>query len=137
MSGKKYDSEKLKTNLLYKTLVNELEDVVKVLTFGANKYGENNWQQLEGGFDRYSAALFRHINARLRGEHTDAESGLSHLSHAACCLLFMMYLDNSSSRVRGLNYHSVFVDEGPNPVKPFEIKGQYYSDHTSKFWDND
>lgn len=94
--GKKFDSEKLRTELLYKDLVVELEGIAKVLTFGASKYNARNWMDLVNGFERYSAAAIRHLNARFKGEETDPESGLSHLSHALTCILFMQYLDNNS-----------------------------------------
>lgn len=93
--GMKFDGDKIKTELLYKDFVNELEEIAGVLTFGANKYAPRSWQTVLNGFERYYAALIRHTNARLKGELTDSESGRSHLSHAACCLLFMMRLDSN------------------------------------------
>lgn len=134
MSGKKFDSEKLKVELLYSTLVNELEDVAKVLTFGANKYGRNNWQELDEGFERYSAALFRHINARLKGQHNDPESGLTHLSHAACCLLFMMHLDKKDDGwIEGL----LKKIDLARPKSIFDNNGIHYGDSTSIFFDEE
>lgn len=70
-----------------------LEEVVKVLTFGARKYGEGNWRMLENGPVRYFDAAQRHLAAWLAGQKTDAESGLPHLAHAACSLLFMLSLE--------------------------------------------
>lgn len=93
--GKKYDKDKLPIDLLYVDLVNELEDVTKVLQFGAKKYGARNWQNLEGGKERYNAALLRHLAEYNKGVLLDEESGLPHLSHAATCLLFLMYLNNN------------------------------------------
>lgn len=93
--GMKFDGEKIKTELLYQDFVNELEEVASVLTFGANKYAARSWKTVPNGFERYYAALIRHTNARIKGEMIDPESGKSHLSHAACCLLFMMGLDST------------------------------------------
>lgn len=69
-----------------------LQSIVDVLQFGAMKYGDNNWRTVEHGKRRYFAAAMRHLVAWALGEETDRESGLPHLAHAACCLLFMMEL---------------------------------------------
>lgn len=69
---------------------NAIGDVAKVLTFGANKYGPNNWQNVKSFHSRYSAALLRHVLARCTGEITDPESGLFHLAHAATNALFLL-----------------------------------------------
>lgn len=67
--------------------LSELE-VVKVLTFGAGKYAPDNWKKIESR--RYVDAAGRHINAHRRGETKDSESGLHHLAHAICCLMFQL-----------------------------------------------
>lgn len=69
-----------------------LEGMANVLTFGAKKYAAWNWQ-LGGGFKwtRVLASTFRHLFAFARGEDNDPESGLSHISHAQCNLLFLAY----------------------------------------------
>lgn len=73
-----------------------LEGMVRVLEFGANKYSRNNWMT-NGGFSyrRVLTACMRHLFAYLSGEDKDPESGLSHIHHAQCNLLFLaMYLTN-------------------------------------------
>lgn len=71
--------------------------VVDVLGYGAylaprpdgtKGYGENNWQGIPT-LDYYDAAL-RHLTAWKLGERLDSASGLPHLAHAACCVLFML-----------------------------------------------
>ncbi len=66
-----------------------IEAIARVLTYGAGKYGDRNW---EGGlaWGRVFAACMRHLWAWWRGEGVDEESGLSHLAHAACCLVFLI-----------------------------------------------
>lgn len=64
--------------------------VARVLTFGAEKYGRDNWQKVENLEVRYLDAALRHINAYQRGEKADPESGESHLAHAVCSLMFML-----------------------------------------------
>jgi len=66
-----------------------VDEIAQVLTFGAAKYDANNWCR-GARWGRYFAALCRHIFAWWRGENLDPETGLSHLAHAGCCLLFLM-----------------------------------------------
>ena len=83
--GVKHDQGKPKFSLV--PPLAELE-VVKVLTFGAEKYAPDNWKKIDP--IRYVDAAGRHINAHRRGETADAESGLHHLAHAICCLMFQL-----------------------------------------------
>lgn len=69
-----------------------IEEVVKVFTMGAQKYGANTWQNLPDGYNRYKAALLRHLTAYDRGERKDAESGLSPLAHVAWNAIAMLYI---------------------------------------------
>jgi hypothetical protein len=85
---KKDDSGKTRLDLLP---FEALEEVGRVLTFGANDYGANNWTK---GCDwsRYLGACLRHVFSWASGEDKDPKSGLSHLAHAVCCLLFLWSL---------------------------------------------
>ncbi len=87
--GKKDDSEKIRVELLP---AGALLEVAKVLTFGASKYGANNWQNVRP-IARYYAAALRHLFARIRGQRFDPETGFHHLAHAACCILFMLSIE--------------------------------------------
>lgn len=82
--GMKHDSEKIQLELLS---TKWLLGVGRVLTFGAKKYASHNWRK---GIQqsRLLGASLRHILAYLDGEDLDQESGLSHLFHASCCLMF-------------------------------------------------
>ena len=75
-----------------------VRQIVQVLTFGAAKYAPENWQQVPNAKRRYFAALMRHLTAWWDGEKVDPETGLSHLAHAGCCLLFMMWLDDREAK---------------------------------------
>lgn len=68
----------------------DLEDVVEVYTFGAEKYGPHTWRDLEDGFDRYKAALLRHLVSFDSGEEFDEESGLPALAHMAWNAIAML-----------------------------------------------
>jgi hypothetical protein len=63
-------------------------DFVQVLTDGAEKYFDRNWER---GLSWTSvlASLKRHIAAIERGEDYDPESGRLHIAHAACNVHFL------------------------------------------------
>lgn len=98
MSGKaiKFDGEKPRMELLP---MEALEEISKVLTFGAKKYttqgengeidGANNWR-LGFAWGRLQGSLLRHMSKFQQGEDIDPESGLPHLAHAGCCILFLL-----------------------------------------------
>lgn len=84
---KKFDAGKSRLTLLP---FKQLEQVADILAFGAEKYGLGNW--LKGtGWSRFLDAALRHVTAFSRDEDNDPETGKSHLAHAICCLLFVMY----------------------------------------------
>ena len=99
--GKKYDGEKPR---LYLLPPHTLVEVGKVLTFGAAKYDEHNWKKLDNLQNRYTGAALRHIFAHMAGEELDPETGLDHLAHALCCLMFKLEakLENGESKEEGL-----------------------------------
>lgn len=72
-----------------------VQAVVEVLTYGAKKYAPDNWRKVEGGRWRYYGAAMRHLVAWWRGERNDPETGMHHLAHAGCCVLFLLALDQS------------------------------------------
>lgn len=76
--GRKDDNGKLRWDLLP---LNLIEKVVEVYTFGAQKYAPNSWQNLEDGYNRYKAAMFRHLMEFEKGNVIDDESGKEHLAH--------------------------------------------------------
>ena len=90
-SALKFDDDKLPVNLLSSEA---LLQTAAVLKFGANKYHAHNWRD---GFvwSRPLAAAMRHIMAYNDGEDKDPESGLSHLAHAACCIMFLLEFEKT------------------------------------------
>ena len=85
MSGKRFNSGKVRIDLIPANA--ELE-VAKVLTNGAEKYGDNNWEK---GMDWTNViqSMARHLNAIRRGEDYDKESGLLHSAHVAANALML------------------------------------------------
>lgn len=104
--GKKFDQKKPDWSLLE---LKDIEEAVKVLTFGIEKYGRDNWKKVEDRENRYFAALNRHLKSyRVANENDnveemfDEETGLSHLSHALCCVLFLMEFQRDKFIEKGL-----------------------------------
>lgn len=70
-----------------------------VLTHGASKYAANNW--LRGmSWTVVFGAVLRHLFAWFMGERLDRKekggSGLPHLYHAACGIMFLAHYDDSA-----------------------------------------
>lgn len=89
--SKKYDKGKRRFDLVDLSTVGAIADV---LGFGAQKYGENTWQDLPDGEKRYFAALLRHLEAHQKGDLIDVESGLAHIYHVLTNAFFLTYLFN-------------------------------------------
>lgn len=88
--GRKFDHEKPRYDLVPWEC---MDDVARVLTFGATKYAPDNWKYVKGARWRYIGAAFRHLAAMAMGETNDPETGLPHAAHAVCCLLFRGWFD--------------------------------------------
>lgn len=91
----KFDKDKLPLNLISTQALNQIAAVLK---FGADKYAEHNWRK---GFawSRPLAAALRHITAFNDGEDKDPESGLSHIAHAMCCLMFILEFEKTHTEL--------------------------------------
>lgn len=70
----------------------EIEDIVKVYTAGSKKYGDNTWQNLPNGLQRYKAALFRHLLEFEKGNEIDNETGCRHLAQVAWNAIAMLWI---------------------------------------------
>jgi hypothetical protein len=84
--GLKHDHGKPPLSLIDR---HAIEQIGLVLAFGAKKYAAHNWR---GGieYSRLIDAALRHLYAFADGEDTDPESGLSHIAHAGCCVVFLL-----------------------------------------------
>ena len=65
------------------------EAMAKVLEYGCTKYDEGNWKK--GYINKFSSAdsLFRHLHQIATGELNDEESGLPHIGHLMCNVMFL------------------------------------------------
>lgn len=84
--GRKFDGGKPRYGLLPPLA---MKATAEVLTFGAEKYEPDNWKHVPESKTRYFDALERHVWAWKMGEQMDPESGMHHLAHALCCLMFL------------------------------------------------
>lgn len=85
--GVKYDQGKSPLSILTKE---SLKAEADALSYGAAKYGKNNYKK---GMDwcRVIDACMRHLVAFNSKEDIDSESGLSHLAHAKANLAILIY----------------------------------------------
>lgn len=90
--AKKSDGEKVRLDLLSTPAI---VGIGQVLTFGAQKYADHNWRS-GMKWSRLIAAAMRHLFAFAHGEDVDPESGLSHVDHALCCLMFLSEYQKSA-----------------------------------------
>lgn len=86
--GKKFDQGKERIELMPSEFIFAVSDV---LTFGADKYEDRNWEK-GMHWSRVFGACMRHMWAWWNPlvSDKDEETGKSHLWHAACCLAFLI-----------------------------------------------
>lgn len=84
-TGTKHDAGKPPMGLLSGIA---LRGLATVLGFGKGKYAAHNWR---GGiaWSRLIDACVRHLFAFIDGEDIDPESGLPHIDHLACDVMFL------------------------------------------------
>lgn len=83
--GQKADTGKPPCELLSP---DALIGTANVLAFGARKYAAHNWRK-GLAWSRLIGACMRHLLAFMRGEDLDQETGLPHLDHLACEVMFL------------------------------------------------
>lgn len=86
--GVKFDADKVRVDLID---ADALEELAKVLTFGAQKYAEDNWRK-GISYRRIIAAAFRHLLCIMRGRDYDEETNLPHAAHLMCCAMFLIWM---------------------------------------------
>lgn len=85
--GVKFDQNKPDLSILTSESLN---GEAAAFTYGANKYGKNNYK-LGMDWSRVISASLRHIFAFNAKEDNDPESKLNHLYHAKACLAMLIY----------------------------------------------
>lgn len=82
--------------------------VIRVLEFGEKKYAKGNWAKGMSWSVCYSCTM-SHLTKAFAGEENDEESGLTHLAHALCNIIFL------------LGYRDLYP-EGDDRLPEFEVK---------------
>lgn len=90
-----YKDHKLRWDLLP---LAEIEDIVKIYTAGADKYGPNKWQDLPDGYNRYKGAMLRHLMEFEKGNPIDEETGCLHLAQVAWNAIAMLYCSKQNNK---------------------------------------
>jgi len=101
--GAKLDQGKLRMDLVLGGFPNALQEVAKVGTFGAKKYTDDGWKQVDNGEGRYTDAMLRHYFAEKTGELLDPESEILHAAHLAWNALARLELSILKKKERTLN----------------------------------
>ena len=87
----KYDAGKPPMGLLS---TKALVKIAEVLAFGAQKYSSHQWRSgIE--WQRLLDAALRHLLAFNDGQDIDEETGLSHLAHLGCCVMFLLEFEDT------------------------------------------
>lgn len=84
--GLRKDSGKLRIDLIPAEVEAEL---AAVLTFGARKYAERNWERGMPWSKAYGP-LRRHLNEWARGKRVDKESRCRTMAHVLCNVVFLL-----------------------------------------------
>ena len=113
LEGVKYDSDKIQMELLP---LRELQEVARVLTYGAKKYAPDNWKKVPNLKERYAGALLRHFTAYREGvtfDHETCPNPLRHIAQVACNALFLLWQE--------LEEENTKINELPAPQKSEKI----------------
>jgi hypothetical protein len=109
----RYNQGKLQWSLMD---MKSFEPMIRVLEFGAKKYARDNWKKgmfLSAIYD----SLTRHMISFMAGEDNDPESGLPHIGHIQCNIMFMSYV---------LQHHPQLddrPDRAPTPSNSVPVNG--------------
>lgn len=81
--GAKLDAGKPRPGLVLGGFARALMEITRVGTYGAVKYTDNGWMEVEDGEGRYDDAGMRHWLREHAGEQLDPDTELLHLAHGA------------------------------------------------------
>ena len=135
--GLRYNQGKLRYDLVHPYAHKEM---VRVLTKGAEKYAERNWEKGMRWSDIIASAK-RHLAAIEAGEDYDQEDGILHAAHLACNAHFLTAYyqiypqgdDRPHNYLRklkvGLDIDGVLADFNGHILKD-------YGDHTPVHWND-
>ena len=89
----RFNEGKPKTSLVH---YKSLEPLVRVLEFGADKYGAFNWKKPPETDTQHLESLSRHLFALMDGEEYDNESKMHHIGHImANAMMYSYHMNNN------------------------------------------
>ncbi len=104
-----------------------LRVVASVLTFGSKKHA-TDWGWRNISVDDHLDAAFRHLASHADGDLIDDESGLPHVAHAVCRMLFILDLRSKvkgQSRSVAITREQLVCMTGEEVRSIFEDRGHY------------
>lgn len=129
-TGKRFNEGKLRYDLLHPTA---LKGLAQVMTMGAAKYGDTNWQN-GMPWKTVVASLKRHLALFEAGQDYDKESGFLHVDHIQANAHFLsayreIYPEGDNriiatltNRRIGLDLDDVLIDFVAQYMKYFDVK---------------
>lgn len=128
-AGKRYNNGKIRYDLVP---TYSQKQYAKVLTMGAEKYGDRNWEKGLPWMKGCVASLERHLEAFKSGEDYDEESKLLHMAHVMTNASFIVefykthpeFDDRPQHRlpVIGIDICDIFADFPTTDDKEFFLK---------------
>lgn len=88
--GAKFDQGKLRYDLIPEAF---LEELARVYTIGASKYGDGNWKK-GLSFNRMKASMYRHMVSFFQGQDYDEENGQHALAAVAFYCAAIIYFQH-------------------------------------------
>jgi hypothetical protein len=82
------NSDKLRWDLLD---YHSIEELLRVLEFGAEKYAPNNWKKGLHREELLESAM-RHLVLMFQGKEVDSDSARPHAAHVMCNMMFYLYM---------------------------------------------
>ena len=102
----KFDQGKLLAAIPFEDFPDAIKELIKVCTFGAQKYARSSWKDVPNGMQRYNDARARHfIDVKLgitSEKETDEESNIDHLAHEAWNCLALLQLKIEQRKRKGV-----------------------------------
>ena len=108
------------------------EAVARVMKLGADKYGRRNYTVADVGLSTYIAAMRRHLNAIVRGEWIDAESGQPHLAHIGANVHVLLGADEA-----GKLTHDIIAEAKVVGLDPRESREREVAQHAAEIHDDE
>ena len=94
-----------------------VEEMVKVLEIGAQKYAPEDWRNVP--VEDYLEASYRHLQELLKGKTADYEDSLHHAAHLAVNMMFIYNLMEDKNADTQLSGHVNSVDTPASSARSF------------------